>query len=166
MSLPKMQPTFTVNVPIDKEEALRRMKSAVTAPELSDHAETAGNVFDFKIEQVERRFWSPHLSVHLSEVDSGTEIFARYSPRPEIWTMFMAIYFIVAMGMGFAAIVGGTQMMLEFSPWAFLFLPVGALVIGGLHIASLIGQGLSSDQMQVLRNRFDRAVEIAFPEHC
>jgi hypothetical protein len=31
-----------------------------------------------------------------------------------------------------------------------------------LHLISMIGQGLSTDQMTLLRGRFDRAVQMAF----
>jgi hypothetical protein len=43
-------------------------------------------------------------------------------------------------------------------------IPLAAALIAGLHTASLIGQRWSADQMQLLRSRFDRAMELAFGE--
>ena len=161
----KMQPTFTLEVPGKAEQALVELRRAIKSPELEGLAESAGPCLDFKIEAADRRFWSPHLSISLSDHESGaTEIHGRFSPRPEIWTMIMAVYFGTLTLAFFAAIYGYVQWSLGHTPWALIVVPTGIALIAALHLASLIGQGLSSDQMELLRSRFDRAVEIAFGE--
>ncbi|MCA9240066.1 MAG: hypothetical protein KDA37_07700 [Planctomycetales bacterium] len=147
---------------MDVDEALAKLRRAIASPELKPHAKSAGRCLDFKIECSEKRFWSPHLSVQLSEADAGAEVFGRYSPRPEIWTMVMAIYFAAAFCIITAALFGYAQWSLGMRPWALVAIPIGASVIVGLHAASLIGQRLSADQMRLLRSRFDRAMELAF----
>ncbi|WP_404309286.1 hypothetical protein [Neorhodopirellula lusitana] len=158
----QLQPAFEVDVPFEKDVAIERLKAAIASEEIRGLAESAGTVFDFKIERAERRFWSPHLSAQFSATDGGSQLFARYSPRPEIWTMFMAFYFVVAVLMLLAAIVGYVQWSLGYQPSCLLAIPIGAILIIGLHVASMIGQSLSADQMTLLRERFDRAIEIAF----
>lgn len=160
-----MQPTFTVDVPTDSQQTIAALRTAIADPELRDHAITAGTCIEFSIAPAQRRFWSPHLSIQISPLAAGSQLYGRFSPRPEIWTMFMAIYGVVLILMFAAAIYGYVQWMLGSAPWAFILLPAGAALIGGLHAASLIGQNLSADQMQLLRSRLDRAIELAFPEH-
>ncbi|TWT94898.1 single stranded DNA-binding domain-containing protein [Neorhodopirellula pilleata] len=162
MKLFVLQPAFTVDVRVDKETAISRLRNAIASEELRGFAESAGTVFDFKIESTSRRFWSPHLSAQFSETDDGSQLFARFSPRPEIWTMFIAFYFVVAILMSLAAIVGYVQWSLGYSPSALLLIPLGTVAIIGLHLGSLAGQSLSADQMELLRSRFDRAIELAF----
>ena len=157
-----MQPTFTVSVAADVEDARAGIRAAIESPELKGHAVMAGNCVEFKIEAKDQRFWSPHLSVQVAAVDAHSEFIARFSPRPEIWTMFMAIYFVAAFGCCAGVIYSYVQWMLGQIPWALAGLPGGLIVIVGLHSASLIGQDLSSDQMELLRSRFDRAIKIAF----
>lgn len=180
-----LQPTFTVELPVSAADAVSRLQTAISQSQLREHVVTAGTCFDFRIESSSQRFWSPHLSVQLSEiaVDDGAkrmepenrtdktnegdqqrcQLFGRFSPRPEIWTMFMAIYAVVVILMFAATILGYVQWMLGKSPWALGVLPVGLVLVVGLHVGSLTGQRLSADQMHLLRARLDEAISIAFP---
>ncbi len=162
MKIFEFQPGFTVDVPFAPSQAMQRLRSAIASEELRGLAEAAGTVIDFKIARADRRFWSPHLSAQCSESDGGTQIFARFSPRPEVWTLFIAIYFVIAILICLAMTIGYVQWSLGYSPWSLATVPIGLLLMAGMHLASLIGQQLSADQMTVLRQRFDRAVELAF----
>lgn len=158
----QLQPTFTIDVPLDKDRAIERLRSAISSKEFQGLAESAGTVFDFKIEPGEQRFWSPHLSAQFSPSDTGTQLFARFSPRPEIWTMFIALYFVIMILMSLAALIGYVQWSLGYAPWSLTAIPIGAILIVCLHTGSLVGQRLSADQMELLRSRLDRAVDTAF----
>lgn len=163
----KMQPTFTLDVPGNSYSAIAELRRAIRSPELKDHAQSAAQCVDFKIARADRRFWSPHLSAQLSDTEDGAKLYGRFSPRPEVWTMFMAIYFGTALVIGVAAIYGYVQWTLGASPWALVAIPVGIIVIASLHGASLVGQSLSHDQMDLLRARLDRAMALAFgSEHA
>ena len=167
MATLEMQPTFRVEVPGRVDDALRKLRRAIRSPELAGHAESAGSCLDFKIAHEDRRFWSPHLSVQLSEFDNEqggptTEVFGRFSPRPDIWTGVMLTYLSAVCLMFFAAVYGYVQWTLGSRPWALGAVPIGLVLVAALHTASLIGQRLSADQMRLLRARFDRACEIAF----
>jgi hypothetical protein len=157
----KMQPTFTLDVPFSTQESIAKIRKAILTAKLEDHAKCAGTCIDFKIEAAEQRFWSPHLSIQLSDTDSGSQLFGRFSPRPEIWTMFMAIYAVVTTTIFGSLILGYVQWFMGALPWALMIVPVGLFMIGGLHAASLVGQSLSTDQMDVLRGRLDQVVQIA-----
>lgn len=159
----RMQPTFRVQLPWEIEEAKARLRRAIASEELSKHADSAGWVIDYQIDSAEKRFWSPHLSVQLNRLDQpqSSEAFCRFSPRPEIWTMVMAIYLVAACCLFAALIFGFVQWMMGNAPWALAVVPFSIFVIVGLHIASLIGQGWSHDQMDLLRSRWDRTLELA-----
>ena len=161
-----MQPTFCVRLPWDMEEAKQRIRRAIKNDELAPHAESAGPVIDFKVEPSEQRFWSPHLSVHLTRLEEpqSSEAFCRFSPRPEIWTMVWAIYLVSACCLFGSMIYGFVQWSMKQTPWALVVIPIAIVTIIGLHAASLIGQGWSRDQMEVLKSRWDRAVELARAE--
>jgi hypothetical protein len=162
----RMQPTFRVELPWEIEEAKNRIRRAIACEELADHADSAGQVVDYKIESSQQRFWSPHLSVQLYRLDEpqSTEAFCRFSPRPEIWTMVMAIYMFAACCLFGSLIFGFVQWMMGNSPWSLIVAPLSIALIAGLHMASLVGQGWSRDQMQLLRARWDRTLEIASGE--
>ncbi|MDM4017333.1 hypothetical protein [Roseiconus lacunae] len=159
----EMQPTFRVQLPWQMDETKRRIRAAVRSQEMAPFAETAGTVVDFKVDPSERRFWSPHLSIQLNPSDSqkSTEAFCRFSPRPEIWTMVMAVYLMAACTMFGALIYGLVQWMMKDPPWAIAVVPVSLGVITGLHLVSVVGQNWSRDQMVVLKHRWERTLELA-----
>ena len=159
----QMQPTFQVELPWDLDECKKRLRGAIGSDELSGHAESAGPVIDYKVEPSEQRFWSPHLSIHLHRLENegSTEAFCRFSPRPEIWTMVMAIYMMAACCLFGSMIFGFVQWTMGNAPWSLIVIPISVAVIASLHIASLIGQGWSRDQMALLKSRWERTIEIA-----
>jgi hypothetical protein len=164
MSSLTMQPTFTVEVALQPGELMPRVRRAIESPELRDHVATAGDCIDFSVDTSERRFWSPHLNVQVSEVDGGSQLLCRFSPRPEVWTLVMFVYFIATFFVTAAAIYGYVQWFLGHPPWSLALIPTAAVVIVSIHAASLIGQRLSSDQMETLHRRLDQMLEIALAE--
>jgi hypothetical protein len=164
MSSLTMQPTFTLEVPLHHGELMRRVRRAIASTELREHVATAGDCIDFAVDSAERRFWSPHLNVQVSEVEGGSELFCRFSPRPDVWTLVMLIYFIATFFVTAAAIYGYVQWFLGHPPWSLALIPTLAVVIVSLHAASLIGQRLSSDQMEELRRRLDQTLATALAD--
>lgn len=153
-----MQPTFRVEIAGPLDDALTRVRAAIARGVGGAHADAAGSCLDFRVAPEERRLWSPHLSVQLSATEGDVELFGRFSPRPEIWTLVMMLYFAAA----FVAIGGGVygcvQWLLGGTPWALAVVPTSLGAILGLHLMSLTGQRLSSDQMEHLRERLDRVL--------
>lgn len=156
-----MQPAFVLEVPVGAEELMPEIRKAIKDPGLDQHAASAGVCIDFKVPPTERRFWSPHLNVQVGDMNQGAQLHCRYSPRPEVWTMFMAIYLVASCLIFAAAIFGYVQWLLGDSPWALVLIPLLLLVILGLHFASLLGQSWSSDQMDDLRQRLDKTLDLA-----
>ena len=153
-----VQPAFTVDIPLPTDELMSRIRKSVKEMGLKELVGSAGDCVDLKVAADERRFWSPHLNVQASQVENGSQLFCRFSPRPEVWTMFMAIYLVTACLIFAASIWGYVQWFLGHTPWALAFIPVGLIGILVLHVASLIGQGLSADQMDQLRARLDALI--------
>lgn len=160
----QMQPTFTLDFSVSRQEALSRIRTALQDRDLVNHAVAAGNCVDYAIAREDQAFWSPHLSVQFSDTELGCQLLGRFSPRPEIWTLFMAIDAAALIATFASLIYAYVQWSLGDEPWAGLVAPAGLLIIGGLHVASLIGQRLSSSQMKLLRKRLDDTLQIAFSD--
>lgn len=158
----KMQPTFALVVQQQLDSSVLKLRKAIQDPRLQGKAIFAGQCFEFRIEPEQQRLWSPHLSIQVTEVPEGAEVFGRFSPRPEIWGMFMVVYMIAAICAFGASIYGYVQWFMGQTPWAFVVVPAGILLIVALHLLSLVGQSLSTDQMELLRGRYDLAHAIAF----
>jgi len=148
-----MRPAFSVKLPLTADEAIDRIRTEIEASNLNTMS--AGRCAEFRVPESERRFWSPYLSVQLQDTVDGSVLRGRFSPRPEIWTMFIFVYFLMTFAIFFGAAFGYVQLTLDYSPWGFLAVPIGILVIVLLHVASLVGQQLSSDQTVQLREQLD-----------
>jgi hypothetical protein len=97
--------------------------------------------------------------------DVGCQLFGRFSPRPEIWTFCMFLYFAMALVLSGGLLVAYVQWSLGASMTALWSVPISLLVIAGLHTASLIGQGLSRHQMIELRQQLDQILALAVSEN-
>lgn len=105
----------------------------------------------------QRTFWSPYLNLEIEDEPDGSAIRGRFSPHPNVWTLFMGVYIlltIVALG---GLSYGIVQLTLGESPWAFLVVPAAVAMFGFVYGATLIGQGLGAEQMYTMRSLVDRA---------
>ena len=148
-----MRPTFSVELPLSADEAIDRIRTEVDVSNFNTMS--AGRSAEFRVPESERRFWSPYLSVQVQDTADGCVLSGRFSPRPEIWTMFIFVYFVMTFAIFFGAAFGYVQWTLDYSAWGLLVVPIGILVIALLHVASLVGQRLSSDQAVQLRDQLD-----------
>lgn len=114
---------------------------------------TAGNHLMLVVPVADRHFWSPWLNLELIEEDESpgsTHIKGRFSPNPSVWTGFMLVYSSLGVLAFLAVMFGAAQMIMGNSPWALWFLIVLGVIAGSMYWASLVGQKIAHDQMQLL----------------
>ena len=152
-----MRPRFELQLPVDRERWLGSFQRALE----SDPGPLRGQVFRkhavVQMRDGERTFWSPYLNLEVEDEPDGSAIRGRFSPHPNVWTMFMGVYIllgIIALG---GLSYGFVQLTLGESPWAFFTVPAAAAMFGFVYGATLIGQGLGAQQMYVMRSLVDRA---------
>lgn len=104
-----------------------------------------------------RTFWSPYLNLEIEDEPDGAAIVGRFSPHPNVWTMFMGIYILLAFVALGGLSYGIVQYTLGQSPWALVVAPAAVALFGFVYGATLIGQGLGAEQMYMMRTLVDRA---------
>ncbi len=88
----------------------------------------------------------------------GRAMIGRFGPRPNVWTGFMAIYSLLALaGLG-GIMLGWAQLSVKEYAWGFWLAPAALALIAFVYGAAVIGQGLTQDEMYVLRNFVDHMV--------
>jgi hypothetical protein len=104
-----------------------------------------------RLPEARRSLLSPHLEIELLATEAGPVIEGRFSPRPNVWTGFMAVFFTIGM-LGLTGFVYGlSQYMLDGPVWAMWAAPASLALIAFIYGAAFIGQGLSTDEMFALR---------------
>ncbi len=157
MAPPRMRPRFELQLPVERERWLGALKSQLqNAP-----GSLRGQVFRkhavVLMRDGERTFWSPYLNLEVEDEPDGSAIRGRFSPHPNVWTMFMGVYILLAIAALGGLSYGIVQLTLGQSPWAFWIVPASVALFGFVYGATLIGQGLGAEQMHVMRSLIDRA---------
>ncbi len=162
VNVSRLRPTFTLELPLPADEAVLRIREGIDRQELRESTMAAGHYAEFLVDEADRRVWSPRLSVRIEEAPSGSTLRGRFSPRPDVWTGFMFLYFLVVFGICFGATLGYVQQASDETAWGYWVVPVGLLTITGIHLAGYVGQRLGSDQMRELRGRLDAVLSRQF----
>jgi hypothetical protein len=161
MAPPRMRPRFELQLPVDRERWLDALRTVLDGGE----APLRGQVFRkhavLQMRDPERTFWSPYLNLEVEDEPDGSAIRGRFSPHPNVWTFFMGIYILICLAALAGFSYGIVQLTLGESPWAFGIVPASIALFGFVYGATLIGQGLSAEQMYTMRTLVDRACMIA-----
>ncbi|MFO0737317.1 MAG: hypothetical protein U0270_15615 [Labilithrix sp.] len=160
MARPRVRPTFELSVGLSAREVVGRITS-----HLSDAAGSIEPVMirDQIVELVPHssivHLWSPQLRLELKEVDGHTDIHARFSPHPHVWTLYVAIHAVGAFGTVAAAVFGLSQHLAGQASWALWALPMAPVFAALVWALAFVGQGLGAEQMYALRRFVEEAVE-------
>ncbi len=157
-----MRPRFILELPLPADEAILKIREGLDTPKLRDSTMAAGRYAEFLVEEPERRVWSPRLTVRIDDAPGGSILQGRFSPRPDVWTGFMFVYFLVVFVIVFGATLGYVQQASDQTPWGYWAVPFGLLIIAGIHVASYVGQRLGADQMGELRGRLESVLARQF----
>ncbi|MGB8331253.1 MAG: hypothetical protein WCE62_14105 [Polyangiales bacterium] len=152
-----MRPRFALQLPIAREIWLNALRGALD----EQHGCLRGQVFRkhavVQMGDAERTFWSPYLNLEVEDEPDGSAIRGRFSPHPNVWTMFMAVYILLALAALGGLSYGIVQYTLGQTPWSLLIVPAAIALFGFVYGATLIGQGLGAEQMYTMRSLVDRA---------
>lgn len=156
VSVHNLRPTFRLTLPLPPEEVLRRVREGLADPAGDCQGSMGSHGFELHVDDAHRHFWSPWLTVEVRPDPAGALLYCRFSPQPQVWTLFVAMYSAV----GFAAlcclVYASAQWTLDTPPTALWGVPIALLAAGGLYAAAFVGQGLGGAQMYVLRRFLDQ----------
>ncbi|MDC1451284.1 hypothetical protein N8371_02550 [Vicingaceae bacterium] len=108
----------------------------------------------------DQHFWFPQLTVTVEEVEGITEIRGLFGPKPSVWTMFIFFYCIVGFLTIISTMVGLSNLSLD-KPAGILWLtPVLILLFLSIYLVSNFGKKLGKDQLVILHNFFEKALNI------
>lgn len=115
--------------------------------------------FILTVAEAEQRLWTPWLNVEVSPRGDGSHLFARFSPHPSVWTLVAFAYLGMSTILLLSLCFSGALVMSGSPPWALGVSAAAALVMGGLWVASQVGQRWGHAQMEELRAALEGAIE-------
>jgi len=156
---PRMRPGFRIPVLGDGSTVLEHLLRQLETPGTDLSGQVAGRHAFLQTPEKRRSLLSPFLNLELEEGPDGMHLVGRFSPAPNVWTGFMALYIFLGL-IGLAGLIfGWAQTTVDEFAWGFIAFPVSGGLIAFVYGAALIGQGLTADEMYELRAFVDRAVE-------
>ena len=155
---PRMRPTFEIPMKVDGTRTMQRLQNRLEGGARRVCGQVKGNYAFVQIPPDQQSLLSPHLNLELVPRDGKVLLRGRFSPRPNVWTGFMALYGIIGL-LGLAGLMfGWAQTTVDEYPWGFWAVPAAFVLIAFVYGAAVIGQGLTQDEMYVLRNFVDHMV--------
>jgi hypothetical protein len=102
-----------------------------------------------KIPKESQHFWSPQLSLSFEKVETGTRIRGLYGPSPNVWLMFMFLYFFMGFVAMLVLVVGISRLNLGLTAYILWAVP---FVLGGIFVLWFTGKaGRKLGQEEIFR---------------
>lgn len=155
------RPGFDLDVDRPPDRLYEQLRALIAANAPFEGRCVEGHVM-LTVPETERHFWSPYLHVqivaHRDELDetSPKRSYLRgfFTLHPSLWSSFVFGYLALSVLVFFSGIWGLVQISLGAAPTAGYVSLACGLVMGALHLASVLGRRRAIDQMGLL----DRSV--------
>ncbi len=102
----------------------------------------------------EVHYWSPQLNFRIEEDEENEKhsvMLGLIGPRPEVWTLFMFIYFSIGIVGFFISSYGFVQLFLGDYSNLILVLPLTILIMLTAYRVGKHGEKLAEDQTEMLK---------------
>lgn len=149
----RLRPTFTIALAESRDLVLEKIGRGFPLVQSAEQVLLYGDYGELHLPPAEHRLWSPHLSWNIQEDGAQSRLYGRFAPRVNVWCVVWIVYLLAVFTLFFALVIGATQQLVGHYPWGYWLAVGSALVWFGVYAAAQIGQQLSADQMEHLRQQ-------------
>ena len=157
LDLLEIRPRFKKQSPTDIDTLLENVQQVLNA-EKSITGRIVHHHATIKIPESEQHFWSPQLSLSFESIEDKTLIRGLYGPNPNVWLLFMFLYFFMGFVVLTLLVIGISRLNLGLTAYILWAVP---FVLGGIFVlwfAGKTGRKLGHDQMWQIHNIIKTAV--------
>lgn len=155
-----VRPYFAIKLNENIESIAQKVQSALNSDSPTCQGWVDQEYASLYLPEIEQHFWSPHLSLTFDTDESGSILRGRYGPKPTVWTMFLFIYAIIGFALLIITIIGLSNYSLDRSAAILWWIPVLLFLFLSLYLVAFFGQKLGHDQMLVLHQFIENALDI------
>ncbi|MDG2194711.1 MAG: GTP-binding protein [Polaribacter sp.] len=147
-----LRPRFSIDFEESQQEILQNFQTTLKDSNcVYDSKIVAEHIF-IDIPKKENHFWSPQLHLEILTTENNTSIVkGLFGPKPQVWTLFMFVHFIVAAAFIVFLILFYTKWRLHSSyVFPLVMLIVLPIFWGVLYFLGKVGKATGNKQMEEL----------------
>ncbi len=149
-----LRPRFTIDLEENHQKVLKNFSNAFK----TEGCKCLGNIVDghifISVSKKEEHFWSPQLHLEIIERTDETSLLkGLFGPKPQVWTLFMFIHFVVGLSfLGFGVLLYTRHSLNESIFFPIIMLIALPLIWTLLYFLGKIGKDTGKKQMRELHD--------------
>ena len=156
-----LRPRFTIDINENHALVLQRFQVRLKEQKVQFPSRFSDGHIIIDVPLKAAHFWSPQLNLEIVEVEEDQSILkGLFGPKPQVWTLFMFIHFVVGIAFLIFAVMLYVQWSLNgsivFPLMMTIFLPV---FWGVLYFLGRIGKSTGHSQMDDLHDLMTSIIE-------
>lgn len=157
-----LRPRFSIDLEENAEQLFERIEFALAQEDCSFRSTISDGHFFIDVSETESHFWSPQLQFEIiSKENNMATIKGLFGPKPQVWTLFMFVHFIVGTAFLCFAVMAYVKCTLQEN----LFFPIVMLIVLPLvwvllYVLGNIGKETGKGQMKKLHDFLIGIIEV------
>jgi len=149
-----LKPRFKVSVKMPQKAVLKDFEASLNSGDCPYCSKIIGHHIVLDVPEKQSHFWSPQLHLEVEKITDKTALIkALLGPKPQIWTFFMFLHFVVAIAFLVFLVIAYSNYTLDkdysFALTMDFILPIIWLVF---YIGGQLGKKKGYKQMQELHD--------------
>lgn len=147
-----LRPRFHVDLALSKEKLLQKFHQHLAAKKSDFPHKIIDDHMFIDIPKKDNHFWSPQLHLEVVAQEEGARLKGLFGPKPQVWTLFMFVHFVVGTSfLGCAAWAYSNASLGKDMAVPMIFLFVLPLVWIILYLIGRLGRDTGKKQMKKLQ---------------
>ena len=153
-----LRPRFTIDLDENHEKVIEKFKKELKESVFPSRFSDGHIIID--VPKKEEHFWSPQLNLEIVEEGNKSILKGLFGPKPQVWTLFMFIHFVV----GISFLIFGVMLYVKWSLDESIILPLMMVIFLPLlwvllYFLGRIGKSTGHKQMDDLHELMISIVE-------
>lgn len=161
-----LKPRFQIDVKQSKKVVLQKLASKLKHEDCKYLRKRSGDHFYIDIPKDEAHIWSPQLQIEILKNEDGSKLKGFFAPKPNIWTFFIFLHFIVAVAFLIFSALTYANYVAKNSYSLWLFMMFFCIVLWfTLYLFGQLGKNKAKQQMNELKEFIKECITDIDKEH-
>lgn len=149
-----LRPRFTIDLKDSFKVVLKRFDDEFKKKETTYKGSIVDGHIFIRVSKKDEHFWSPQLHLEIIEkTDKTTLLKGLFGPKPQVWTLFMFVHFVIGISfLGFAVMLYSKISLNEPIVLPIIMMIFLPLIWTLLYFLGKIGKSTGKDQMKGLHD--------------